>query len=197
MGGAPAVGAARASSAARTMPTGALPLAGPRSPCRRPPRTFHRRRAGALLAAGAFVALLAGAVVHHGHARSDGTASGAQPAAHGHATSRPSAAQREALAAQAQERAIDRVLSYTPAVTAGGTRGNEVALTFDDGPGPYTERLVGVLNSAARAGDLLRDRRGGAILLAGNVARAALRGRRRRPHRDPPDAGLDVAARPA
>ena len=60
---------------------------------------------------------------------------------------RLSAAQQEALADQSQNRAIDRVLAYTPAVTHGGTRGNEVALTFDDGPGPYTERLVEVLNS--------------------------------------------------
>ena len=46
----------------------------------------------------------------------------------------------------AEEGAIDRVLSYTPAVTRGGAQGNEVALTFDDGPGPYTQQLVGVLN---------------------------------------------------
>ena len=39
------------------------------------------------------------------------------------------------------------MLSYTPAITAGGSKGNELALTFDDGPGPYTERLVGVLNA--------------------------------------------------
>jgi peptidoglycan/xylan/chitin deacetylase (PgdA/CDA1 family) len=29
---------------------------------------------------------------------------------------------------------------------SGGSRGNELALTFDDGPGPYTQQLVGVLN---------------------------------------------------
>ena len=46
----------------------------------------------------------------------------------------------------AEEKAIDHVLSYTPAITAGGSHGNEVALTFDDGPGPYTQQLVGVLN---------------------------------------------------
>ncbi len=48
--------------------------------------------------------------------------------------------------AEDENRAIDRVLSYTPAITHGGSSGNEVALTFDDGPGPYTEQLVGVLN---------------------------------------------------
>jgi peptidoglycan/xylan/chitin deacetylase (PgdA/CDA1 family) len=45
----------------------------------------------------------------------------------------------------AQERAIDRVLGYAPYVSSGGRRHKEVALTFDDGPGPYTQRLVRVL----------------------------------------------------
>jgi peptidoglycan-N-acetylglucosamine deacetylase len=48
---------------------------------------------------------------------------------------------------QEQERAINHVLSYTPAVVEGGRKGNEVALTFDDGPGPFTARLVDTLNS--------------------------------------------------
>jgi peptidoglycan/xylan/chitin deacetylase (PgdA/CDA1 family) len=51
-----------------------------------------------------------------------------------------------AKTARAEEDAITRVLSYTPAITSGGPEGNEVALTFDDGPGPYTQQLVGVLN---------------------------------------------------
>jgi len=45
-----------------------------------------------------------------------------------------------------EEEAISRVLSYTPAVVEGGRRGDEVALTFDDGPGPYTTELVAELN---------------------------------------------------
>ncbi len=49
------------------------------------------------------------------------------------------------LAAREHE-AVERVRSYAPAITAGGSHGDEVALTFDDGPGPYTEQLVGVLN---------------------------------------------------
>jgi len=44
-----------------------------------------------------------------------------------------------------EEAAIDRVLSYSPAVVEGGHQGNEVALTFDDGPGPYTLQLVHTL----------------------------------------------------
>jgi len=41
-----------------------------------------------------------------------------------------------------QDRAISRVLSYAPYVSSGGRRGREVALTFDDGPGPYTHLVV-------------------------------------------------------
>jgi peptidoglycan/xylan/chitin deacetylase (PgdA/CDA1 family) len=46
-----------------------------------------------------------------------------------------------------EEQAIDSVLAYTPAVVQGGKHGNELALTFDDGPGPYTQQLVRTLNA--------------------------------------------------
>jgi peptidoglycan/xylan/chitin deacetylase (PgdA/CDA1 family) len=45
----------------------------------------------------------------------------------------------------AQESAIDRVLGYTDYIEAGSRRRREVALTFDDGPSPWTPRLVKVL----------------------------------------------------
>jgi peptidoglycan-N-acetylglucosamine deacetylase len=103
-------------------------------------RLYRRRRA---IAAIAVVALLAGLIAVLG------TSSG-----HGHAgkpLARPRGARRTPAQAQrllrvAEERAINHVLSYTPAVTSGGTKGNELALTFDDGPGPYTQQLVGVLD---------------------------------------------------
>ncbi|MFZ0387810.1 MAG: polysaccharide deacetylase family protein [Solirubrobacteraceae bacterium] len=41
--------------------------------------------------------------------------------------------------------AIDKTLSYTPAVMTAGAQHRELALTFDDGPGPYTLRLLSVL----------------------------------------------------
>jgi peptidoglycan-N-acetylglucosamine deacetylase len=41
--------------------------------------------------------------------------------------------------------AINRTLAYTPAVMRAGTQHRELALTFDDGPGPYTLRLLKVL----------------------------------------------------
>ncbi|MBV8431349.1 MAG: polysaccharide deacetylase family protein [Solirubrobacterales bacterium] len=42
-------------------------------------------------------------------------------------------------------KAIDRVLAYTPFVRAGLPRRKLIALTFDDGPSPYTEGLVAEL----------------------------------------------------
>ena len=45
----------------------------------------------------------------------------------------------------AENRAINRTLSYTPAVITAGAQHREVALTFDDGPGPYTPQFVSVL----------------------------------------------------
>ncbi|HXB64808.1 MAG TPA: polysaccharide deacetylase family protein [Solirubrobacteraceae bacterium] len=51
-------------------------------------------------------------------------------------------AERAAGERHAEEAAVERVLSYTPAVTEGGHHGHQLALTFDDGPGPYTLKLV-------------------------------------------------------
>jgi peptidoglycan/xylan/chitin deacetylase (PgdA/CDA1 family) len=44
-----------------------------------------------------------------------------------------------------QSAAVSAVLAYTPFVKEGGSRGREIALTFDDGPGPYTPGVVAVL----------------------------------------------------
>ena len=45
----------------------------------------------------------------------------------------------------ADTEAIDKVLAYTPFITAGLPRHRVVALTFDDGPSPYTAEIVNVL----------------------------------------------------
>jgi peptidoglycan/xylan/chitin deacetylase (PgdA/CDA1 family) len=44
--------------------------------------------------------------------------------------------------ASAQDHAITRVAARTPYVAKGGRRHKEIALTFDDGPGPYTFRVL-------------------------------------------------------
>jgi peptidoglycan/xylan/chitin deacetylase (PgdA/CDA1 family) len=45
-----------------------------------------------------------------------------------------------------ENRAIDSVSRRLPFVVAGGGERREVALTFDDGPGPYTDRVLDVLH---------------------------------------------------
>jgi peptidoglycan/xylan/chitin deacetylase (PgdA/CDA1 family) len=103
---------------------------------------FRRRRAGAGAALALLVVLLVGVIGSH------------KGASHPHASAvkshvpilSPTQADRAADASKAEQRAIDSVLAYTPAITSGGPTGNEVALTFDDGPGPYTGQLVAALD---------------------------------------------------
>jgi peptidoglycan/xylan/chitin deacetylase (PgdA/CDA1 family) len=45
----------------------------------------------------------------------------------------------------AENQAIDRTLAYTPWVRIAGSQHRELALTFDDGPGPYTPRILAIL----------------------------------------------------
>ncbi len=53
-----------------------------------------------------------------------------------------SVAAREAIAENA---AINRTLAYTPWVRIAGAQHREIALTFDDGPGPYTPQVLAIL----------------------------------------------------
>jgi peptidoglycan/xylan/chitin deacetylase (PgdA/CDA1 family) len=103
---------------------------------------FRRRRAGAGVALIVLVVLLIAAVGSHkssGHPQ-------VSSVKHRVLVPPPSAAERAADVAEAEARAIDSVLAYTPFVRSGGERGHEVALTFDDGPGPYTQQLVATLD---------------------------------------------------
>jgi peptidoglycan-N-acetylglucosamine deacetylase len=45
----------------------------------------------------------------------------------------------------AENTAIDRTLAYTPYVRIAGAQHRELALTFDDGPGPYTPAILSIL----------------------------------------------------
>jgi peptidoglycan-N-acetylglucosamine deacetylase len=102
---------------------------------------FRRRRMIATLALIAAAALLLTALRSPG-----GRARQTRPAHHRVRAVQLSATRRAALMERRETQAINSVLSYTPAVVEGGRKGNEVALTFDDGPGPYTQRLVAVLD---------------------------------------------------
>jgi peptidoglycan-N-acetylglucosamine deacetylase len=108
---------------------------------------FRRRRAVAGVALLAILALLITAVSSGGGGGSSHhVTSASDPASHHASAAQLTPAEREAQMKATEEQAIDNVLSYTPAVTSGGGKGHELALTFDDGPGPYTQQLVGVLN---------------------------------------------------
>ena len=59
---------------------------------------------------------------------------------------RPITPAKPGESSQAVEReAVSSVLGFTPFVKDGGSRVPEVALTFDDGPGPYTPEVLSVL----------------------------------------------------
>jgi peptidoglycan-N-acetylglucosamine deacetylase len=45
----------------------------------------------------------------------------------------------------AENAAITHTMSYTPAIRIAGSQHREIALTFDDGPGPYTPQVLYVL----------------------------------------------------
>lgn len=126
-----------------TPPAETAPQAGERAAplAQHAPHVFRRRRAAAGGAALVLIVALIAAVA------SKGGSSKPHPVAHVHAVKlTPSAAAQAATREAREQAAINHVLSYTPAVTSGGPAGNEVALTFDDGPGPYTLRLVAELN---------------------------------------------------
>ncbi|MGB9185947.1 MAG: polysaccharide deacetylase family protein [Solirubrobacteraceae bacterium] len=113
------------------------------------PEIYRRRRGGLALAALAALALLLGMVV--------GAGSGATPPTHrvaglgtgyfaqirtlaGNGPESFAATERAAESA-----AVSRTLSYTPYVRMAGSQHREIALTFDDGPGPYTPAVLSVL----------------------------------------------------
>jgi peptidoglycan/xylan/chitin deacetylase (PgdA/CDA1 family) len=103
---------------------------------------FRRRRLAAGVGLLAILLLAVVAIASKGSPKHPATATD-----HNHvAKLSPSAAEEAIEEHKAEEKAINSVLAYTPAVTSGGSTGKELALTFDDGPGPYTQQLVAELN---------------------------------------------------
>jgi peptidoglycan/xylan/chitin deacetylase (PgdA/CDA1 family) len=101
--------------------------------------TFRRRRGAAALV---FVLILVAALVsllgssHRAATPRAGTSAAANAAA---------LPPGSGASAGASGDPVKAVLSYTPFLVAGGAHGREVALTFDDGPGPYTPEVLSVL----------------------------------------------------
>jgi peptidoglycan-N-acetylglucosamine deacetylase len=107
----------------------------------------HRRRRAGALAVAAAIALLLGAIVgaSGGGDGSGGAAAQATPIGwYGHLRTLAGAGSASLdFEERAQESAaIDRALGLTPFVRMAGRQHPLVALTFDDGPGPYTDRLI-------------------------------------------------------
>jgi peptidoglycan/xylan/chitin deacetylase (PgdA/CDA1 family) len=108
----------------------------------------HRRRRLVVLCVLAALALLAG--LSAGSSSGGGARHLAQPARTGYfgvlatlgGTGAGSFAAQEKAAEAA---AINRTLAYTPFVRVAGSQHRELALTFDDGPGPYTPQVLAVL----------------------------------------------------
>ncbi|HWF32487.1 MAG TPA: polysaccharide deacetylase family protein [Solirubrobacteraceae bacterium] len=100
---------------------------------------FRRRRIGAVAA---FVVLVVVLIVALSGSRHSGSVSsaGARPASAAASPRKPTIDEL-----QRDEKAVDSVLAYTPFVKEGGAQGRDVALTFDDGPGPYTPEVLNVL----------------------------------------------------
>lgn len=91
-------------------------------------RRTHRQRAGAgVLLAVIAIAVLIGA--NAGHKRT--------------APARPHAPRARRAGREVSR--VARILGYTSYIALGGTRHREVALTFDDGPSPYTLPILAVL----------------------------------------------------
>jgi peptidoglycan/xylan/chitin deacetylase (PgdA/CDA1 family) len=113
---------------------------------------LHQRRRLTALALVAVIALVIG-VAAGAHGSSNGRHHGRVVAVSGfygriRTLAGTGAGSLAADQANEQNAAIDRTLSYTPYVRIAGSQHREVALTFDDGPGPYTPRILAELNAA-------------------------------------------------
>ncbi|MEO8967526.1 MAG: polysaccharide deacetylase family protein [Solirubrobacteraceae bacterium] len=133
----------------RLTPSGLRGLSRPRLGAGRNQAELYRRRRGAFaLAALAALSLLVGLAV--------GAGSVGTPARHVAALGTGYFAQIRTLAGggadsfasserAAESAAINRTLGYTPYVRVAGSQHREIALTFDDGPGPYTPAILAAL----------------------------------------------------
>ena len=106
-------------------------------------RADRRRRVAGVCA---FIAAIV--VVGLSLARGSGPAAApTDPTLGGVTTPRPAPRNDRSARLQRDDIAIDGVLAYTPYIVRGSKRSKEVALTFDDGPGPTTPALLRYLVS--------------------------------------------------
>jgi peptidoglycan-N-acetylglucosamine deacetylase len=101
---------------------------------------YRRRRLGAVAAFVVLVVVLIVALSGSHHSGSVSSAGTRPASAAARALKKPTVDEL-----QRDEKGVDSVLAYTPFVKEGGAQGRDVALTFDDGPGPYTPEVLNVL----------------------------------------------------
>jgi peptidoglycan-N-acetylglucosamine deacetylase len=118
---------------------------------RRRRQRLRRRRATllgaglAVLTAGIVVAVLAGGSSHaHAHTRAN-LSVGVAHADHASANPGPTGASASATR-DGESPEIRRLIALGKPVYCAGSHGDEVALTFDDGPGPYTRLMLAKLH---------------------------------------------------
>ena len=111
-------------------------------------RRARRRAAGCvlLLVAVAATAVIVAVSESSSYRPSDRTTLASRvPVADPDRAVRPRAPRSALFASASVVTPIERVLSYTSYVRVGAARVRDVALTFDDGPGPYTPKILAVL----------------------------------------------------
>ncbi len=111
-------------------------------------RAILRRRRGAVIGAGLVAIIAIAAIVallRSSHATSQPTSSRLAASARLARARRRQPAPDDGQPPGGNAAAVAKVLAYTPFVSGGGTSGRDVALTFDDGPGPYTPGVLSVL----------------------------------------------------
>jgi peptidoglycan/xylan/chitin deacetylase (PgdA/CDA1 family) len=101
---------------------------------------WERRSVQLLALVGLALTAALGVVLPFGDAP-DGKAD-PKPGASARGTAKPSLVLPAPSAADREARAVAKVAATGEAIRSGGGRRHLVALTFDDGPGPYTERIV-------------------------------------------------------
>ncbi len=109
----------------------------------------HRRRRLAAVGVAAAVAFIIGVVIGAGSGGGGRHRVAHAPVAYFMRLKRLAGAGTGSFAAvehQQEDAAIDRTLAYTPFVRIAGSQHREIALTFDDGPGPYTLHVLRVLD---------------------------------------------------
>ncbi|HXE46455.1 MAG TPA: polysaccharide deacetylase family protein [Conexibacter sp.] len=108
----------------------------------------HRRRRAGALAGVAAIALLLGLTLGAHRGGGNAAGAGAVPIGWYGRLQLLAGSGRRSLAAEEraeQGRAIDRALKRTPFVRMAGGQHRLIALTFDDGPSPFTDQLVAAL----------------------------------------------------